>query len=548
MVYGRVEKCTVPMDFGRHNLEKKGLNDLQLICRGGEIVRANSFPLAMNSSVLSEIVGDQGNKELDVDRLSHSSVLCFVEACYTGTVEVTRENFREVYELSVGFQVKWIAEKFIEFYKELCLELNPESLELAVFLFEEAAYIINDRNDRDLFDTVSPMIMGFPTLRSAFIEDFVARDPNKQGEVNTKLFLSLATINEGAVLYEWLIENFELKSHPVALNKVEKRFLNLPSLTLCFQADPTVYQRLLAVVQRSLSKDDLVSVFETFGSVALSSSVRSTSTSQNSITYPIVMPALGDCTTFLEAIKVLDEEPMICSCFQFVLSLKYCCELFGDTTSPAIEDAIITAMEKRRNNTTHGLLGVAGYLDVWCIWSSNLAVKDILVQYMSTKDNVSEKRHFSEWSSVKPSRFPVQFSKRFFLSLHGYDNIYCPETPVESKKWCKVAVDVSFNITDYETWPDVTIKLVEDQAVLEAETTAHFHQDPEFLQYISVGGDNNNRNGVPDLTLCTEPNTVTPPLKEFYRSLYSGKTLDFYIRWPAVQLQDSSSTSVQQQV
>eukprot|EP00116_Pleurobrachia_bachei_P003468 sb/3463730/ len=533
------------MDFGRHNLEKDGINDLQLICRGGEIVRASSFPLAMNSLVMSDLVGDQGMKELDVEEFSHSSVLCFVEACYTGTVEVTRENFREVNKLSAVFKVQWLIEEFSKFYKDLCLDLNSESLELAMFLFQEAAYIIRKRNDRDLFDSLSPMITGFPTLRFSLLKAFISSDPNEQEYVNTDLCLSMATINEAAVLYEWLIGNFEVKPHPVVLNDIEKRFLSLPSLKLCFQADQPMYQRLLTVVQQSLSKDDLVSVFETFGSVALSPpAASSTSNSQNSITYPIEIP-LGECNSFLDSVKVLVEEPKISSCFQFVSSLNYCCKMFGDTSSPELIDSITTGMEKRRNNTTHGLLGVSSYIRInihqRSVWSAYPSVKGILDQYiMSTEEKVSEseKHHSNMWYETLdlPVQLPLAISTRQILNLH-YGGSSCPENPAESRKWCKVAVDISMTIKDYETWPDITIQLVEDQAVLDAERNAHFHQDPEFLQYISVSQlvDVYDKQGI-DFNFCIDRGTNRDPfgnqIDEFYGSLHRDGKTSLVIRWP----------------
>eukprot|EP00116_Pleurobrachia_bachei_P003394 sb/3463656/ len=538
-----VQKCTVPMDFGRHNLEKNGLNDLQLICRGGEIVRASSFPLAMNSLVMSDLVGDQGMKELDVKEFSYSSVLCFVRACYKGTLTVSRSNFRELNKLSAVFKVDWMIEECLKFYTKLCLDLNPDSLDLVVFLFEEAAYIIRKRNDRGLFDALSPMIMGFPTLGFSLIEAFISCDPNQQDYVNTDLFLSMATIKEGAILYEWLIENFELKTHPVKLTDVEIRFLTLPSLTLCFQADPTVYQKLLTVVQQSLSKDDLLSLFETFGSIALSplASAGSTSISQNSITYPIEIP-LGECNSFLDAVKLFNEEPKISSCLQFVSSLYYCCKIFGDisATSPEIIDLITAAMEKRRKSTVHGLLGVPTYSNQYdrkrSIWSSYPNVIGIVDQYLSTQEKVGEKRHHNSFyvTLVLPLQLPFQTSKRQFLNLH-YLCSSCPENPVGSYKWCKVAVDISMTIKDYETWPEITIQLVEDQTILKGERNAHFHQDPEFLQYISISQHVDDKEGI-DFNFCSDRGTNRDAsgndIYPFYQSLQRNGKIDLYIRWP----------------
>eukprot|EP00116_Pleurobrachia_bachei_P005482 sb/3465744/ len=102
--------------------------------------------------------------------------------------------------------------------------LTSGSLELALFLFEEAAYILKERNNRDLQDVLSTKLGELSGLRLALVNDFISREPNQQEYVNTDLCLSLASINEATVLYEWLIENFESKPHPVKLTDVEKSY------------------------------------------------------------------------------------------------------------------------------------------------------------------------------------------------------------------------------------------------------------------------------------------------------------------------------------
>ena len=199
-------------------------------------------------------------KEVDVEEFSQSSVASFVDCCYTGTAVLTRENFREINKLSAVFKVEWMVEECLKFYTDLCSGLTSGSLELALFLFEEAAYILKERNNRDLQDALSTRLKVVSTLRLALVNDFISRNPNQQEYVNTDLCLSLASYKEGPVLYEWLIENIEGKTHPVKLTDVEKRFLTLPSLTLCLQADRELYERLLVTVELCLSKEDLVSL------------------------------------------------------------------------------------------------------------------------------------------------------------------------------------------------------------------------------------------------------------------------------------------------
>ena len=116
-----VPECTLPMNFGSQYLKFPGLNDLQLICSEGEVVRTSSFPLAMNSLVICDLVGTKGEKELDMKDFSRSSVKCFVYACYSGYLtRLTKYNFRDVNKLCTVFKVEWMIDICLDFFKNLC--------------------------------------------------------------------------------------------------------------------------------------------------------------------------------------------------------------------------------------------------------------------------------------------------------------------------------------------------------------------------------------------------------------------------------------------
>eukprot|EP00116_Pleurobrachia_bachei_P003510 sb/3463772/ len=527
-----VNTCTMPMNFGRHYLELNGLNDLQLLCRGGEVVRTSSFPLAMNSLVICDLVGKQQMKELDVEEFSHSSVASFVDCCYTGTAVLTRENFREVNKLSAVFKVEWMVGECLKFYTDLCSGLTSGSLELALFLFEEAAYILKERNNRNLQDALSTKLGELSSLRLALVKDFISRDPIQQEYVNTDLCLSLASSNEVTALYEWLIENFEGKPHPVKLTDVEKRFLTLPSLTLCFQTDKDIYERLLEAVELCLSKEDLMFMYKIFTRVSLplpATSLQNIPSSSynllNKIVYPIEIPALRECTSLLDAVKVLDKDPRISSFIQFVSSLYYCCPRFGDTTSLDLVDAVTVALEKRKR---------------WASLSgeSLLYSFDFLKDYPLIKGVLTERTQDSscKYNDVTflPGQLslPLQHSEVLFLDLHDGSS-YCDENLRDYHTRCKVAVEVSMAVQNEQSWPVFTIKFVEDRTILDAELNAHFHQDPDFLQHIFV-----------DLfyyhsthfTVCSDLNTTTSGVKQIYKYWKRRNKMSFYIYWPQEQL------------
>eukprot|EP00116_Pleurobrachia_bachei_P010785 sb/3471047/ len=166
--------------------------------------------------------------------------------------------------------------------------------------------------------------------------------------------------------------------------------------------------------------------------------------SAQEIVYPIEIPALGGCKLFLEAVKVIDEDPRFVSCLQFVDSLMYCCEVYGDIQdiadvnklSPEIGDAITTVMDKIRRQTSRGLFGLADIF-IGQFWGYPL-MKNFLEQYVKGKqENVHSEVHYSmvcQGTIV----FPVTNSKNVFFKLN---NVSCDES--YGQKQCKVAVNVS---------------------------------------------------------------------------------------------------------
>ena len=258
--------CVIPMNFGVNYLEFDGLNDLEMTCCGGERLRTSSFPLALNSPVLCDLVGVQKMKELDVEEFSRSSVTCFIQSCYSGSTAVSRENFREVNKLSAVFKVEWMVEECLEFYTGLCSELSSNSLENVRFLFEEAAYILRERNNKNLQEALNSGLQSFPDLRLSLVQDFMSRDPNKQELVCTDLCLSLAGSATPA-LYSGLIKMISNRTPPVQLTVAEKRFLDPQTLTMCFRSDSDVYLQLIDILQTTLCKEDIEGLMKPLCSV-----------------------------------------------------------------------------------------------------------------------------------------------------------------------------------------------------------------------------------------------------------------------------------------
>eukprot|EP00116_Pleurobrachia_bachei_P007032 sb/3467294/ len=301
---------------------------------------------------------------------------------------------------------------------------------------------------------------------------------------------------------------------------------------MCFRADQALYLQLVTTVQRSLSREDLLSLFDVFARVAAPPPVTTNhgvSDPQNTIVYPIVIPALGECKTFLDAVKVIDNEPRIRSCTQFSASLDFCCDVFdGYQLSPEIVNAITAAMDRRSSGAS--LWGFP-ILD-----SNHREVAHILWNCMRERAD-SEYRLANASLNISKQRFPIHHSERLFLVMHGFVGpSYCDDNPKESDKRCKVAVDVSVTLENEHSWPVVTLSLVEDRDILEAPTDAHLHQDPDFLQHVYVHVIEKPNSS--HIAVCSNLNTLTPSLNKIHGlwKLRSYDETNIHLIWSRVEL------------
>eukprot|EP00116_Pleurobrachia_bachei_P003549 sb/3463811/ len=463
----------MPINFGVDFLEFDGLNDLEMTCCGGERLRTSSFPLALNSPVLCDLVGVQKIKELDVEEFSRSSVLCFIQSCYTGSTAVSRENFREVNKLSAVFKVEWMIEECLEFYTGLCSELSSNSLDNVRFLFEEAAYILRERNNKDLQDALNSGLQSFPDLRLSLVQDFMSRDPNKQELACTDLCLSLAG-NAIPALYSGLIKMISDRTPPVQLTVAEKRFLDPQTLTVCFQSDSDVYLQLLNTLQTTLCKEDIEVLLKPLCNVFHNLAEQRICDENQKVVYPIELPALEDCKTLLDAIKIFDEEPRIQSWIQFVDCVgNYCYSNRGMCEeSEEVLEALNVALEKRYRKYPHSVCNVNE--DDLPHWVPDL--KEDYPMLLNVLNKYQESGIVTECTIDfgKSTRWPYKTSHMVYLNLH-YGSSFCEDNPKPTHKRCKVAVNVSIVVRDINSYPTFTIELEKDQTLLNAHTDPSLH-------------------------------------------------------------------------
>eukprot|EP00116_Pleurobrachia_bachei_P010781 sb/3471043/ len=174
------DKISVPEDFGSVLRGYKGFNDVTLTTSNGEVVKANSLILGLNSPVISEMAEKDFLVELDMSDFTFEGVNCFVECCYTGSVEgqLNRDNFRDLNKISMVFKVDWIVKECFQFFCDICDDLDHDSLDDVHYLFTEAAFLVKERRDKKLVKALNCGLKEWdPELRTDLIQEIMARDP-----------------------------------------------------------------------------------------------------------------------------------------------------------------------------------------------------------------------------------------------------------------------------------------------------------------------------------------------------------------------------------
>ena len=117
----------VPMNFGRHHLTSPTHNNLTLNLVEGKKSRANSLILSFNSPVIERLVSTLQITSLDMDDFQETSVRCFVDCCYSGSVEMLdRDCFREVNKMAKVFEVEWLTGYIFSHSFHQCLISLPD--------------------------------------------------------------------------------------------------------------------------------------------------------------------------------------------------------------------------------------------------------------------------------------------------------------------------------------------------------------------------------------------------------------------------------------
>ena len=136
-------KVRVPADFGVHHLQCPAHCNLTLKLKDGADMKANSMIMSYNSPVVEHLTTDLLQTSLDVEDFGAGAVQRFVECLYTGELEgADRDNFRDINKLAIVFQVSWLVDRCVGFFKEQVSKVCGSEYNDILFLVEEARFVM----------------------------------------------------------------------------------------------------------------------------------------------------------------------------------------------------------------------------------------------------------------------------------------------------------------------------------------------------------------------------------------------------------------------
>ena len=168
-------EVAVPANFGKHHLKSRTHNNLELLCAEGEVQRANSMILSLNSSVIEDLIARLEITSLDMQDFAAPAVNCFVESMYCGELEnCDKTNFRDLNKIGHVFDVTWFVERCLNYFTELVDEVTGRCYEDILFVTEEAWFVEENLKKCELMNMVMKKMEGIGNRKSVFLKQYAA--------------------------------------------------------------------------------------------------------------------------------------------------------------------------------------------------------------------------------------------------------------------------------------------------------------------------------------------------------------------------------------
>ena len=193
-------EVVVPANFGKHHLKSRSHSNLELLCDEGEIKRANSMILSLNSSVIDDLISRLDITSLDVQDFGAPAVGCFVESMYSGELEkCDKSNFRDLHKMGYVFNVSWFTERCLEYFTEHVDMLTGRCYEDVLFVVEEARFVEETQKKDNFTSLVEDKLNTMRNRKSMFLKRY-ANDLDSISMSQLKMVIKLAGEDVGILV------------------------------------------------------------------------------------------------------------------------------------------------------------------------------------------------------------------------------------------------------------------------------------------------------------------------------------------------------------
>ena len=225
-------EVVVPANFGKHHLKSRTHNNLELLCAEGEVQRANSMILSLNSSVIEDLIARLEITSLDMQDFAAPAVNCFVESMYSGELEnCDKTNFRDLNKMGHVFDVTWFVERCMKYFTELVDKVTGKYYEDVFYVVEEAVFVENNLKKCDFMDLVIEKLNEIGNKKSIFLKQYAA-DLDRMSVNQVETVVKIAGLDVG-ILASILNTHLE-KSGALALTETTRCLFQNIDFVKCF--------------------------------------------------------------------------------------------------------------------------------------------------------------------------------------------------------------------------------------------------------------------------------------------------------------------------
>ena len=251
-------KLMLPVDFGIENLHRQFHNNVVIKLQGGEEMKANSLILSFHSSEFVRLFLELNQSVLEMDDFSKDSVKIFLEALYSGEIELDMSLFRDVNKMCHVFKVDWLSRRCGEYFEGLVGDISPSSdYQTLLFLFEEARFSLKVTKSEKMINMVVQRICDLQNKAELFVEPYM-KNYKELGTDQLDLML-LMTKNNPVTLLKIMKKN--LACEQKLLDPVSRYLLQHIDLSKCIREDQHLFEYIFDILDKITSSSDHDALF-----------------------------------------------------------------------------------------------------------------------------------------------------------------------------------------------------------------------------------------------------------------------------------------------